>query len=187
MSREILTNRQFNRATLARQMLLARERQPIPEAVRFLGGLQAQQSNDPVYWAVESRLNGFGHETADGADRRLRRVARCDDLDAGHARISTRRRPRRLSARWCSRYLDVDVEEQLPQALWRAGRRPRCIARGEAPQEGTNDDRARVGKALHEKFPGGRGAGARTIDADARDADPRCRRPASGAMARRRC
>ena len=47
MTREILTNRQLNRATLARQMLLARSDMSIADAVRFLGGLQAQQSNDP--------------------------------------------------------------------------------------------------------------------------------------------
>ena len=61
MSREILTNRQLNRATLARQMLLERSDMSIVDAVRFLGGLQAQQSNDP-YIGLWSRLNGFTHE-----------------------------------------------------------------------------------------------------------------------------
>ena len=41
---ETLTNRQLNRATLARQILLERSDTDIVEAVRFLGGLQAQQS-----------------------------------------------------------------------------------------------------------------------------------------------
>ena len=53
-----LTDRQLNRATLARQMLLERSEIGITEAVRFLGGLQAQQSNDP-YIALWSRLQGF--------------------------------------------------------------------------------------------------------------------------------
>lgn len=61
MTRAILTTRQLNRATLARQMLLERSDISIPEAVRFLGGLQAQQSNDP-YIGLWSRLNGFTHE-----------------------------------------------------------------------------------------------------------------------------
>jgi hypothetical protein len=55
---DTLSNRQLNRATLARQMLLERARTTIPEAVRVLGGLQAQQSNDP-YIALWSRLHGF--------------------------------------------------------------------------------------------------------------------------------
>lgn len=55
---DILTDRQLNRATLARQMLLERSDTGIAEAVRFLGGLQAQQSNDP-YIALWSRLRGF--------------------------------------------------------------------------------------------------------------------------------
>jgi hypothetical protein len=58
---DVLTNRQLNRATLARQMLLQRSDMTTVEAVRFLGGLQAQQSNDP-YIGLWSRLNGFTHE-----------------------------------------------------------------------------------------------------------------------------
>ena len=75
MSREILTNRQLNRATLARQMLLERSDMSIADAVRFLGGLQAQQSNDP-YIGLWSRLNGFTHEalTAMIVDKTLLRA-----------------------------------------------------------------------------------------------------------------
>jgi hypothetical protein len=60
MAREILNDRQLNRATLARQMLLERADLPIVDAVEFLGGLQAQQSNDP-YIGLWSRLGGFTH------------------------------------------------------------------------------------------------------------------------------
>jgi hypothetical protein len=75
MSREILTTRQLNRATLARQMLLERSDMSIPDAVRLLGGLQAQQSNDP-YIGLWSRLAGFTHEalTALIVDRTLARA-----------------------------------------------------------------------------------------------------------------
>jgi hypothetical protein len=58
MRGEVLSNRQLNRATLARQMLLARSNVSIPDAVRFLGGLQAQQSNDP-YIGLRARLEDF--------------------------------------------------------------------------------------------------------------------------------
>ncbi len=75
MTREILTTRQLNRATLARQMLLERSDTSILDAVRFLGGLQAQQSNDP-YIGLWSRLNGLTHEalTALIVDRTLARA-----------------------------------------------------------------------------------------------------------------
>ncbi|MEO7221394.1 MAG: crosslink repair DNA glycosylase YcaQ family protein, partial [Devosia sp.] len=75
MKRDILTTRQLNRATLARQMLLERSDAGIVEAVRFLGGLQAQQSNDP-YIGLWSRLGGFSHEalTALIVDKTLARA-----------------------------------------------------------------------------------------------------------------
>ena len=56
-----LTHKDLNRATLARQFLLERSDTGISEAVGFLVGLQAQQSNDP-YIALWSRLKGFRHE-----------------------------------------------------------------------------------------------------------------------------
>jgi hypothetical protein len=61
MAAQVLTTRALNRATLKRQMLLERSDMPITEAVGLLGGLQAQQSNDP-YIALWSRLNSFRHE-----------------------------------------------------------------------------------------------------------------------------
>ncbi len=56
-----LTLRELNRATLARQMLLARETIGPVEAVERLAGLQAQYSPSP-YIALWSRLEGFEHE-----------------------------------------------------------------------------------------------------------------------------
>jgi hypothetical protein len=61
MPPDTLTTRQLNRATLARQMLLQRSDRGIVESVEFLGGLQAQQSNDP-YIGLWTRLNGFAPE-----------------------------------------------------------------------------------------------------------------------------
>lgn len=58
---ERLSIRALNRATLARQHLLARSDAGIVDTVEFLGGLQAQQSNDP-YIGLWTRLNGFTHQ-----------------------------------------------------------------------------------------------------------------------------
>jgi hypothetical protein len=58
MATETLSLRALNRATLARQMLLARQAVPVVEAVERLGGLQAQEPKPP-FAALWSRLEGF--------------------------------------------------------------------------------------------------------------------------------
>ncbi|WP_055046530.1 winged helix DNA-binding domain-containing protein [Devosia sp. A16] len=56
-----LTDRQLNRATLARQLLLERTDMSIADTIAWLVGMQAQQTHDP-YIGLWSRLNGFTHE-----------------------------------------------------------------------------------------------------------------------------
>jgi hypothetical protein len=55
MTGDVLAERQLNRATLARQLLLERSTMPIVDAVEHLVGLQAQEPLDP-YVALWSRL-----------------------------------------------------------------------------------------------------------------------------------
>ena len=57
----VLTLRELNRATLARQMLLEREEIPVPGAVERLVGLQAQVPNPP-YIGLWTRLRDFRRE-----------------------------------------------------------------------------------------------------------------------------
>jgi hypothetical protein len=61
-----LTDRQLNRATLARQLLLRREPLPVEDAVRRLLAIQAQSPPSP-YLALWTRIAGFDPADLDAA------------------------------------------------------------------------------------------------------------------------
>src|SRR5215218_10987768 len=61
MADRVLTERELNRALLARQLLLRRQRLPVARAVERVGALQAQWPPAP-YIALWSRLDGFRRE-----------------------------------------------------------------------------------------------------------------------------
>ena len=65
MTPRVLSQRELNRALLARQMLLEREGAPPHEAVRRLAGLQAQVPNPP-YIGLWTRLRDFRREDLTG-------------------------------------------------------------------------------------------------------------------------
>ncbi|MGV9284938.1 winged helix DNA-binding domain-containing protein [Streptomyces sp. NPDC003730] len=58
----VLDARALNRAALARQLLLARADRPVPDAVAHLGGLQAQEPQEP-FVGLWSRLRDFAPGT----------------------------------------------------------------------------------------------------------------------------
>ena len=65
-ARETLTRRRLNRATLARQLLLAREQVGVAEAVARLAGLQAQEAK-PTFLGLGTRLSRFDPAELSGA------------------------------------------------------------------------------------------------------------------------
>ena len=145
----VLSNRQLNRATLARQMLLGRSTMGIAEAVQFLGGLQAQQSNDP-YIGLWSRLENFTHEalTALIVERVLARATTmrgtlhlhtADDLVGYRALVQGF-----LEAQWKSNFLKRFGSEDRDKAR-RAGLR--ILDKGPITS-------GELGRQLQEKFPG---------------------------------
>src|SRR5690606_11040029 len=81
MPAETLEPRALNRATLARQLLLARERLGVVEAVERLGGLQAQEPMPP-FVALQARLEGFAPDD-------LRAAIRAGDLVRGTLMLGT--------------------------------------------------------------------------------------------------
>jgi hypothetical protein len=60
-SERVLTQRELNRAVLARQLLLGRASLSLPRAVERMGGIQAQYAPS-AYIALWSRLDGFERE-----------------------------------------------------------------------------------------------------------------------------
>jgi 8-oxo-dGTP pyrophosphatase MutT (NUDIX family) len=58
VAERMLTQRELNRALLARQLLLEREKLPVPRAIERVGGLQTQDSRSG-YIGLWSRLEGF--------------------------------------------------------------------------------------------------------------------------------
>lgn len=88
MSEQILSQRALNRATLARQMLLARERTTALDAVERLLGLQAQLPRPP-YVALWARVAGFQREELTGLVQR-REVVRATLMRCTLHLMSTR-------------------------------------------------------------------------------------------------
>jgi hypothetical protein len=65
-SERTLTQRELNRALLARQLLLKRARPPIPKVLERVGGLQAQYAPS-MYVGLWSRIEGFERNDLDRA------------------------------------------------------------------------------------------------------------------------
>jgi Winged helix DNA-binding domain len=69
VAERVLTLRELNRSTLARQLLLYRARLPLSRAVERIAGLQAQWAPAP-YVGLWTRLEGFGRHALERALQR---------------------------------------------------------------------------------------------------------------------
>lgn len=148
MSHHTLTDRQLNRAALARQMLLERSNRGIVETVEWLLGQQAQQTHDP-YIGLWSRLEGFTHPALTDliVDKRLARATTMRGTLHLHSLpdlIGIRQliRPvleRMWQGNFRRRFGDTDQEQVLAAAIEVVDREP--MTAGD------------IGKALKDQFP----------------------------------
>lgn len=124
MGRTKVTAGQLNRATLARQLLLQRERLPVADAVRRIAAVQAQAAPSP-YVALWNRVAGFDPADLDRAFERyevvkatLMRITlhavHVADYPAFHAAMQPTLRSARLHDR---RYRDAGLEPADADAL----------------------------------------------------------------------
>ena len=148
MTGERLTDRQLNRATLSRQLLLTRHDIGLVEATEFLLGLQAQVTEGP-YQGLWSRLEGFTHEALTEliVDRQLARATTMrgtlhlhslPDL-VGIRELIQPVLERMWQGNFGKRFGDNDQDEVLKAAIDVIDREPMTAGS--------------VGKALKDKFP----------------------------------
>jgi hypothetical protein len=144
----VLDRRALNRATLARQHLLERAQLPVLDAVAHLGGLQAQEPQEP-YTGLWSRLAGFDPAELSGhlAGRRVVRthlmrrtvhLVTADDALTWRARHDAMLRQRLLGV-YRQELAAVDLDELADLGGRLVAQEPRTL-----PE---------VGRALAERWP----------------------------------
>jgi hypothetical protein len=139
----MVTARQLNRTTLARQLLLEREPVAVPDAVRRIAALQAQEPASP-YLALWNRIAGFDAADLDAAfveqtvvKASLMRITlhavHADDYPPFHAAMLPALRASRLyDKRFTSTGLTVADADDAVRHLVRFIQRPRTGAEIEA-------------------------------------------------------
>lgn len=113
MAELVLTQRELNRTTLLRQLLLRRERLSTVRAVERLAGLQAQLPSSP-YLALWARVEGFERPALERALKQ-RRIVKALLMRATMHLVSARDYP----------YLDAAVRETRTLVRTRTTARPR--------------------------------------------------------------
>jgi winged helix DNA-binding protein len=144
----VLTRRELNRALLARQMLLKRERITAARAVERLIGMQAQIPHDP-YVGLWTRLEGFdADELARLIERRraVRIALLRGTIHLFTARDAVALRPvlQSVNERWWRNQFGRRMTE---------AQRNRVAAAGRRLVEGEPRTFEELGKLLHERWP----------------------------------
>ena len=152
--------RELNRATLARQLLLARERLDVVDAVDRLGGLQAQEPRPP-FIALWSRLEGFERD-----ELRTAPVVRAMLMRATLHIVSRKRyaalRPllddvmtRAMTGALKGRDQGIDLNRVLPAAERLLKQRPRTFneLREELSTQFPDADERALGYAVRTQLP----------------------------------
>jgi hypothetical protein len=145
----VIPQRTLNRATLARQLLLARMDRPVPDVVEHVGGLQAQTPHT-WYTGLWNRIEGFRPEDASKLleSRQLVRIAlQRSTIHLVTARDALAMRPllqvvteRMTRTTFVRKLRGVDLDE--------------LAAAGRELVEATPMTFAALGRALAERWPG---------------------------------
>ena len=114
-TRRAISQRELNRATLARQLLLERARLPVSRAVERLGAMQAQSAKAP-YAGLWSRLEGFRREQLTRAYER-KRVVRSTLFRVTVQLVSAADHPS-FAALMHARWRDEFANWKLPAEEW---------------------------------------------------------------------
>jgi hypothetical protein len=134
MAERVLTQRELNRALLARQLLLRRAKLSVPRAIERVGALQAQWPPSP-YVVLWSRLEAFRREDLmRHVERRgvvkatlmrttLHLVTASDYL--AYAGLFLRRRIAQVEARLAKFPIDADVDRLARELTMHASEEPR--------------------------------------------------------------
>jgi hypothetical protein len=126
-----LTQRELNRALLARQLLLERARSPLPKALERIGGVQAQYAPS-MYIGLWSRLEGFSRDALTRALERRSVIQATLMRHTIHLVSKADYWPLALAVREARRahWLRATPEPPSPQAMAGAARRLRGAMNG---------------------------------------------------------
>ena len=156
--------RELNRATLARQLLLAREQLGVAEAVERLGGLQAQEPRPP-FLALWSRIEGFERDELRGALRKgtvVRAMLMRATLHVAGRKQYAALRPvlddvmtRAMTGALKGRDQGLDLAKVLPAAEQLLDQRPRTFneLRGELSKRFPKVNERALGYAVRTQLP----------------------------------
>jgi hypothetical protein len=159
-----VNTRELNRATLARQLLLDRERLGVVDALERLGGLQAQEPRPP-FLALWSRVDGFKREDLQAALKKgtvLRAMLMRATLHLVGRKQYAALRPvlddvmtRAMTAALKGRDQGLDLDKVLPAATKLLKKAPRTFneLRAELSEQFPKVNERAVGYAVRTQLP----------------------------------